>query len=421
MRDRAGFFAGCADALTEMCAYYVVAGILIMSRRGWGLHLFWILLCTAVCSVIFTMLLRKPRSVPVLTVVTGVLFAAVLAVFILASETPMKFGYVFVLSVGAGMAAGIPLNYAINRPLMHKHLMRLDALILALAGLMLCREVLGIDMGTVALVVAVLFMDAAAAVGLRMTEGGTGDTQNAFKAVLVALGGAVGLAALIGALVALFSRSGTVTGTVLRSIGAFFRVIGRALESVFRWFAGLVKVKDDYGQLHLEEMGSIPELEQMAARPELNFDPAILGILLCVLLAAAVVFLLIYLRKKTVIRGTKSVAVPSDTVVRRKGGAFGTWWERLKAAIRFRWTAFVHRNTPGGVLVYAERKARNRRTPRRKGESMRQFLRRMDKSGGLEPLANALEQEYYGGLGRTMSARACREMRTYIRKVMQHG
>ena len=421
MRDRAGFFAGCADALTEMCAYYVVAGILIMSRRGWGLHLFWILLCTAACSVIFTLILRKPRSVPVLTVVTGILFAAVLAVFILASKTPMKFGYVFVLAVGAGMAAGIPLNYAINRPLMHKHLMRLDVLILALAGLMLCREALGIDVGTVALVVAVLFMDAAAAVGLRMTEGGTGDTRNAFKAVLVALGGAVGLAALIGALAALFSRSGTVTATVFRSIGAFFRSIGKGIEAVFRWLSGLISVRRDYGQLTLEEVGTIPAVEQMEARPELNFDPTVLGILLCVLLAAAVVFLLIYLRKKTVVRGTKSVAAPSNTVTRRKGGAFETWWERLKAAIRFRWTAFVHRNTPGGVLVYAERRARKRRVPRQKGESMRQFLQRVDKSGGLEPLTNALEQEYYGGLGRTMSARTCREMRSHIRKVMQHG
>lgn len=421
MRDRAGFFAGCADALTEMCAYYVVAGILIMSRRGWGLHLFWILLCTAACSVIFTLILRKPRSVPVLTVVTGILFAAVLAVFILASKTPMKFGYVFVLAVGAGMAAGIPLNYAINRPLMHKHLMRLDVLILALAGLMLCREALGIDVGTVALVVAVLFMDAAAAVGLRMTEGGTGDTRNAFKAVLVALGGAVGLAALIGALAALFSRSGTVTATVFRSIGAFFRSIGKGIEAVFRWLSGLISVRRDYGQLTLEEVGTIPAVEQMEARPELNFDPTVLGILLCVLLAAAVVFLLIYLRKKTVVRGTKSVAAPSNTVTRRKGGAFETWWERLKAAIRFRWTAFVHRDTPGGVLVYAERRARKRRVPRQKGESMRQFLQRVDKSGGLEPLANALEQEYYGGLGRTMSARTCREMRSHIRKVMQHG
>lgn len=421
MRDRAGFFAGCADALTEMCAYYVVAGILIMSRRGWGLHLFWILLCTAVCSVIFTLVLRKPRGVPLLTVVTGILFAAVLAVFILASKTPMKFGYVFVLAVGAGMAVGIPLNYAINRPLMHKHLMRLDVLILALTGLMLCWKALGIDISTVALMVVVLFMDAAAAVGLRMTEGGTGDSENAFKATLVALGGAVGLAAVIGGLVAVFSRSGEVTGVVLRGIGAFFRMIGKAFERFFAWLASLVRVKKDYGELPLEEMGSMPEIEMTATQSELSFDPAVLGILLCVLVLAAVVFLLVYLRKKTVVRGTKSVSASSNVVVRRKSGTPNTWWKRLKAALRFRWIAFVHRNTPGGVLIYAEQRAKKHRVPRQTGESMRQFLRRMDAVGGLDSLADALEQEYYGGLVRTMSARSCREMRTYIRKVVQHG
>lgn len=421
MRDRAGFFAGCADALTEMCAYYVVAGILIMSRRGWGLHLFWILLCTAVCGVIFSLVLRRPRSVPVLTVLTGVLFAAVLTVFVLLSKTPMKFGYVFVLAVGAGMAAGIPLNYAINRPLMHKHLMRLDVLVLVLAGLMLCWEALGLDKGTVALMVVVLFMDAAAAVGLRMTEGGAGDSENAFKATLVALAGAAGLAAVIGGLVAVFSRSGEVTGAVLRGIGSFFRMIGKGIEKVVFWFASMIKVKDDYGELPLEEPGSMPEIEMTAVQSELNFDPTVLGVLLCVLAVAAVVFLLVYFRKKTVMRGTKSVAVSSNTVVRRKNGAFGIWWTRVKAEIRFRWTAFVHRNTPGGVLICAERRAKHFRMPREDGESMRRFLRRIDASGGLDPLAEALEKEYYGGLERTMSARTCRETRKYIRKVVQHG
>lgn len=421
MKDRAGFFAGCADALTEMCAYYAIAGILIMSRRGWGLHLFWILLCTVLCSIFFTMLLQKPRSVSFLTGVTGVLFAAVLAVFLLASQTSLKFGYIFVLAVGAGMAAGIPLNYAINRPLIHKHLMRLDVLILILAVLLLCREALGIDKATVWLVTAVLFMDAAAAVGLRMTEGGTGDTQNAFKAVLVALGGALGLAALTGGLVAVFSRSSGATVAFFHSIGSFFRAIGTGLERFFVWLVSLITVKDDYGELPLEEMGSLAEFEQTAVQSELNFDPTILGILLCALLAAAIVFLLFYLRKKTVVRGTKATAPPSNTVTRRKGGTFGHWWARLKAAFLFRWTVFIHRNTPGGVLLYAEQHARRHHIPRQTGESMRQFLTRMDKSGGLDPLAAALEQEYYGGRERTLSPQSCREMRTYVRKVIQHG
>ena len=97
MRDRAGFFAGLSDVLTQMCAYYVVAGILIMSKRGWGLHLFWLLLCAAACAFVFAYVLKKPRGVPFLTGLTGGLILAVMGVFRLASSTPMRFGYGFVL------------------------------------------------------------------------------------------------------------------------------------------------------------------------------------------------------------------------------------------------------------------------------------------------------------------------------------
>lgn len=420
MKDRAGFFAGCADSLTELCAYYIVAGIFIMSNRGWGLHLGWILLCTALCGVVFSLLLRKPRSFSVLAVMAGVLFAAVLAVFMLVSLTPMKFGYIFVLAVGSGMAVGCPLNYAVNRPQMHKHLMRLDVLILVMVALLLCREALGIDVGTVALMVVVLFMDAAAAVGLRMTEGGAEDTQSAFKAIMVALGGFLGLSAVIAVLVVVFSRSGAVTGAVLRGIASGFRAVGRVFENFFRWLSSLIKIDDTTETLHLEEVPSLAELDRTGRQMGWNLDPVILAVIAGVLVLAAVIALVLYLRKKTFVRGTKTVRSPSNTVMRRKNES-ATLWEKLKEALRFRWTAFLKRNTPGGVLVYTERLARRRRASRKKGESMRSFLRRMDASGGLDGLADALDREYYGGMSGTMTARSCRETRRYIRKVVQHG
>lgn len=421
MKDRAGFFAGCADALTELCAYYIVAAMFIMSSRGWGLHLGWILLCAVLSSVVFSLLLRKPRSFSMLAAMSGVLFAAELAVFILVSVTPMTFGYVFVLAVGAGMAVGCPLNYAVNRPLMHKHLMRLDILILVMAALLLCREALDIDVGTVALMVAVLFMDAAAAVGLRMTEGGAENTQNAFKAILVALGGFLGLSAVIGVLVGIFSRSGAVTGAVIRGIGTVLRAIGRGVEAFFQWLAGLVKVDDTTEALRLEEMPSLAEIEGAKQQAELNLDPVVLAVIAGVLVLAAVIVLVLYLRKKTFVRGTKTSVSTSNTVVRREKGSLALFWDKLKAALRFRWTAFVKRNTPGGVLVYAQRLARRHHASRESGESMRGFLRRLDESGGLDSLADALDREYYGGRSQTMTARSCRETRRYIRKVVRHG
>ena len=207
MTDRAGFFAGCADFLTEMCVYYAAAGILVMSGRGWGLHLFWLLLCAAAAAGVFALILRRPRSVPFLTAVTTGMFLASMGVFWLASATPMTFGYGFVLAIGAGMAAGLPLYYALHRPLIHKHLARLDVLIIVLAALMLVRQALGIDAGTVALMVLVLLMDAAAAVGLRMSDGALEDGGTAFKASMAALASAAILALLIGLLAAVFSRA----------------------------------------------------------------------------------------------------------------------------------------------------------------------------------------------------------------------
>ena len=58
---------------------------------------------------------------------------------------------------------------------------------------------------------------------------------------------------------------------------------------------------------------------------------------------------------------------------------------------------------------------------RETGESMRAFITRMDASGGLDELSDALDREYYGGGTGALSARRCRELRRYMRKAVQHG
>lgn len=422
MTDKAGFFAGCADILTEMCVYYVVAAIMIMSGRGWGLHLGWLLLCAAVCAWIFARTLRKPRTTPFLTALTAVLFIAVMAVFLLASATPPTFGYVFVLAVGGGMAVGMPLYYGLHRPDVYRHLTHLDVLILALLGLLLCREALGIDGGTVALMVAVLFMDAAGAVGLRMTEGGGADSANAFKAAMVALCAAVGVFLVIGLLTMLFSRGGGLTGSVLRGIGGFFAAIGAGIERFFIWFSGLFRREEQFEAIPLEgELPSVADAELEAGGMELSVNTTAVGIGLCVVIAAAAIVIAAVMRKKTFSRGTKTAPAASDTVVRRSDGTLRFFWQRLKAALRFRWTAFRLRNTPGGLLVTLERVGKRRRVPRQTGEPMGHYIRRVDGSGGLDPLADTLDREYYGGGGQTMSPKRCRELRRYMRKVVRHG
>lgn len=418
MRDRAGFFAGLADVFTQMCAYYVVAGILVMSSRGWGLHLFWLLLCAAACALAFAYILRKPRGVPYLTGVTGGLFAAVMGVFWLASATPMRFGYGFVLAIGAGMAVGLPLKYALKRPLIHDHLAWLDGLILALTGLLLMREALDIDSGTVVLMTCVLLMDAAAAVGLRMSDGETDDGANAFRASMVALGAAAALALVIGLFAALFSRSGGVTGSVLHGIGSFFAAVGRGIERFFRWLSSLVAVEEELAPLELEEMPSLAGVDTQTVGGGTEVNTGALGAAAVIVLLAAAVAVVFLFRKKRVSGGTNESASPSNDTVRRTGGGAQAIWRRGLERLRFLWTVFLRRNTPGGVLVILERRGKRAHKPRELGESMRHFVCRMDPGGGLDELADALDREYYGGEKNTLAPGRCRALRRYIRKAV---
>lgn len=427
MSDRAGFFAGLADILTAMCVYYVVAGVLIMSERGWGLHLFWLLLCAAVCAFIFAALLKRPRGVPLLTAVTGGLVLALLGVFLLASRTPPRFGYVFMLCIGAGMAAGLPLYYCLHRPQVMRHLNHLEVLILAVLGLLLAKAALGIDNATVALMLAVLLMDAAAAVGLRMSDGESeSDKDSAFKATLVALAGAVGLALLIGLMTWIFSRSGDVTGSILYGMGAFFASIGRTVERFFEWFADRVYRRETFDAVELDTAPpSVAGAELAQDGAELSINTTAVGVVLVVLVIAAAAAAAVLLRRRRVGRREVSASVSGGAVVRRSGGGMDILWRRLCAALRFRWTAFVNRDTPGGVLLFLERTGRRLRRPRQPGETMRAFVRRMDPSGGLEELSTALDREYYGGASGTLGAKRCRELRRYIRrsvrKAVRHG
>ena len=421
MGDRAGFLAGLGDTLSELCAYYLVGGLFIMARRGWGLHLGWLLLWGGVCAAVFALVMQKPRTVPVLTALTGALFLGGMALFILASRTTVGFGYGLVLAVGAGMAAGLPLHFCLHRPGIYGHLTHLDVLICVLLVLLVCQKPMELDGATVGLTAAVLFLDAASAVGLRMTGAGGEDGGDVAKASLVALGGAAGVAALTGLLTAVFSRSGSVTGAVFHAVGRFFAAIGRGIEGFFQWLAQLLYRPEQYEAIPLEgELPSVAEAELQGGGMDLALDPVAVGVGIAVLVIAAAVVIAVLGRKRVLRRGTAEDPVSAGHTVRRRVER-PSLWRRLMEALRFRWTVFRHRNTPAGLLMRLERRGRRRKTPRQTGETMRAFIRRMDPSGGLEPLADALDREYYGGQGRAMPPRECRALGRTIRRLPAAG
>ncbi|MCD7845010.1 MAG: hypothetical protein LUG57_03995 [Oscillospiraceae bacterium] len=421
MRDTAGFLAACADVLTEMCIFYMAAAIFLCPST-WGVGLGWLLLCALVCAVVFAAVLKKPRSTPVLTVLTLVLGFGSFGLYMLASATPLAFGYGFVMAVGAGMTVGMPLYYAMHRPKIHTHLSHLDVLVMALFVLLLCREALDISPAAIAFVVAVAFLDAATAVGLRMTgEDGSGG-EYAARACLVALGAAVGVFLVVGLFTLLFSRSAGLTGSVLAGVGAFFAAIGGSVERFFQWLATLFQREQTYEAIEIEnEIPSVAQIEQSAETMQLSVNTTVVGIVLVVALLVIAIAVALVLRKRKFSLGTKTAAAASHTVVRRGGSPMRKLWQNLTEALRFRWTAWRQRNTPGGLLIRLERLGRRKHRPRQEGETMRHFIRRMDPTGGLDALADALDQEFYGGQGRTMTARRCRELGRYMTKEVRHG
>ena len=420
MSDRAGFFAVCADCLTEMCLYYEAARILLIGS-GWGVHLGWLLLWTVLSCAVFALTLRKPRTVPALTALTCALILAGGALFVLVSVTPLRFGYCLVLAVGAGMAVGVPLRYTLHRPKILSHLTELDLLIGGLFVLLLTKDALGIDGWTVALTTAVVFMDAAAAVGLRMAEGGGAESGSTLKASMVALVSALLLALLVALASLLFSRSGAVTGGLLHGLGAFFAAVGRGIERIIAWLAGRFTRQDEFEAPEPEGyLPSLAESEFAESGVQLSVDTTALGIVLCVLAAAAAVTIAVLLRRSRAARAVHTAAGGAEATVRRTGGTASVLWQKLRQALAFRWAAFLHRDTPAGLLVLLERMGKRAKAPRRTGETMRAFLMRMDPAGGLSELADALDRQFYGGGGQ-MTPRRCRETRRYIRRTLRRA
>ncbi|MCD7768869.1 MAG: hypothetical protein LUH36_01940, partial [Oscillospiraceae bacterium] len=227
---------------------------------------------------------------------------------------------------------------------------------------------------------------------------------------------------IVGLCTMLFSRSGGLTGNVLAGIGAFFAAIGGGVEGFFQWLAGLLRREQTYEAIEIEnEIPSVAGIEQSAEAMELSVNTTAVGVVLVIALLAIAVAVALLLRKRKISLGTNTAAVTSHTVMRRGGSPVKKLWQDMKAALRFRWTSWRQRNTPGGLLIRLERLGKRKHMPRQQGETMRHFIRRMDPSGGLDPLADALDREFYGGQGRAMTARRCRELGRYMKKEVRHG
>lgn len=420
MRDGNGFFAALSCALSSLCIYWLIAAVLILGRRGWDLGLFWFLAATVISAAVFELLLKKARPMALVTAVTLLLGGAYLAWFIVWTQVKLSFLHIFVMTVGAGMAVGMPLYGCLKRPGIHQHLSYLDVTLLTFMVLLLCGEYLGIGAETNVLFVLVLLMDAAAAVGLRMR--GSGDRRAARMAVLSALGIAALLALAVTGLVALFSRSGGLTGRLLGALGSALQAAGGSLTRFFTWLTGLFWRPETFDTLDLPVATPSALVLEGTAQRELVIPPAVTAVLLSLVALAAIAAVVLFFRSIKTVGGSAAVAVAAGPAREsRVSGALKARWAAFLKKLRFRMDALWGRNSAAGLLVWLERKAKKSHRERRRGESMREFIGRMAPDGCLSPLAEALDMEYYGGSKASLTPGQCRALRRAFAKCKAKG
>lgn len=414
MKDKTGFFAALSDSLCCVCVYWIAASTLVLADRGWSLALVWPLLWTVLSAAVFVRVLAKPRSFNAMVLLGALSGAAALALFIALSDKPLSALHVFTLAVGAGMSAGMPIYYLVRRPTLHGHLTCLDVLLLAFAWLLLVRTGQNAPAGAVVLTALVLVMAVGCAVGLRMGPDGGSDGA---KAMGVAFAAALVLALVVLLLIALFSRSGELTGGIVRALGDAARAIGRGASWLVERFAMLFKPVDQGAGVPLTDT-ALPEVSAQVAQEESTGSGVSVWVIvvLAALPVAAVAAVMLALRKTKLTLSGPEIAAASAVRTGRIRLGLRSRWAAFLAALGFCMTAFFRRNTPPGVLVYAHRRSARRRQGRRSGETARQFLRRVAPDGALDALADDLDRRWYGGGKYTLTAAECRLLRQKIKE-----
>ncbi len=414
MKNRVHVFAAVSESLCYLCVYWIVAATMILAHKGWSMGLLWPLAWSLLCAMADVLILKKERSFAFLMLLGVGMSAVGLLFFIVISGVKMTGLHVVTLAVGAGMASGLPLYYLVNKPQLSKHLNALDILLIAFVWLLLVQSGYEFAAGTDLLIAVVLLVDAAAAVGLRMNA--DGGVAGAWKAVVAALVSALAVAALVALLVALFSRSAALTGGILGALGAGFRWIGSLLRGFFAWFSGLFYRERKYYELgnadfELPSVAGLDETVQIGQQ-----SMAWLGVTAGVLVLALLVALLIVMRKDKWKLSAEGQSESFAAQTSRMTGGLRRRWREWLDSLRFWWAARLRRDTPPGLLVALQRKARRQKHPRREGETIRAFIARMAPDGSLSVLADDLERHFYGKQAYRLTTAQCRALRRTVEK-----
>lgn len=407
-KSRSDILAIAGESLTLPVVMWIAAATLIVRDKTAPFPGVW-MICVfcAVSMLVFLSVLKKERSITFLAILSAVMFAAALTALLSAYKGSIGFGYVLGAVLIAASAVFGTLNYCVTKQTLSRHISIFDVCVLAVIWVFLNLSVIKISALSLILIIAVLIIDMSGAAALRMSEGGMNEgVGKAFALSAVCSCAAAGVIFLLSMLL---SGSGNAVQAVINAVTGFFTVIWHAIEAFFNWLSQFFT----YGgpeEVLLPEMSAM-EGAQEAVIEETSVDPLIPAVIVSAVLAALVVIIIFRLRKTRIKIKTTAYGSVTVTKTKRKKHAFGAKWCALLKKLIFKKNAFIYRNTPPGVLVWLEKKAKKEKQPRRAGESIREFIGRVAPGKEYEELTSDLERNLYGGRGYALSVSQCRRLK----------
>ena len=421
MRRGIRALCGLAASFTDVAALsLVMQAASIGGNRGAVAFRIEIWFAFALAAVVWNQfLLRRGTQIPALVLWNGGFYAAALVVLIrtaLVLEGPL--GWILAIGLPA-VSSGRAFYHAWSPPALSAQLLRVDGALACGACLLLLREGTGAK-DLLWVIPPLVALNVVCAVALRVCpEEGKGTVL--WGAPLRGALFSGGLAAALAVLVLGLTR--WLGGGSRAAVSAFFQGIKYlwltfwgTVDRFFGWLAGLFPQEGSVELPPPETAPSsvpVPELSGEAMAPMLPLFAALLAI------AAAAVLVVLAVRLRRVRLRVQAQSVPwaSGPVIRlRKAGLLRRRWAAFWAELRFCLMARRYANTPAGLLVWLERWGRRHKEPRRPGETIRAYLRRLDGSGGLDALAGALEAQFYGPCDGGLTGQQCRRLRRSFRR-----
>ena len=387
----------------------------------------WVIIA-ALLSTANRIFLRRNRTLPSVVVLNAVGFGVLVTALLFgigrgAGLATVFFTVVFSLVSVAGIS-----HRALRPTTLQQLINKLDIFLMCAAFYVLITARGGFPSWYPLFLFCVLALDMGALAFLR-AHGGDGFVRCASRLegglVFVASYGLVGALMLLSAF--LFSTGARdVAGCLAATVVTALRALWQAVLFLFGVLVSLLPAEEfDMSGDWAMQGGA---MEGPPISEALELDPSrliVLAVIIAALIFAALIWLVFRLRRKRLGYVSEVHRAPSIRASKVRG-ALRRSFASFRAAVLLRLKAWYYRNTPPGVLLYAERWGRRHGLARVRGETQRAYLTRLANApdisdealpGMLLQLAGALDERYFAAspVSPCLAARELRHIRSSLR------